>query len=175
MGGAERWKGDQTLIRALGPPARRELRFSPSGIECRLLQAGQVPAAPELPRPIVTPCSFQGWRHWGPVSDLFKQGAEPGFWPMLPSPCCFHITMHLLNLGPLGRPWDFPGKSTGVGCHCHWATSLSLSTFMHWRGKWQPTPVFLPGESHGQRSLAGYSPWGWKSRTWLNAIFLSFL
>ena len=27
-----------------------------------------------------------------------------------------------------------------------------------WRRKWQPTPVFLPGESHGQRSLAGYSP-----------------
>ena len=30
------------------------------------------------------------------------------------------------------------------------------------RRKWQPTPVFLPGESHGQRSLAGYSPWGRK-------------
>jgi len=30
----------------------------------------------------------------------------------------------------------------------------------HWRRKWQPTPVFLPGESHGQRSLAGCSPWG---------------
>ena len=29
-----------------------------------------------------------------------------------------------------------------------------------WRRKWQPTPVFLPGESHGQRSLAGYSIWG---------------
>ena len=29
-----------------------------------------------------------------------------------------------------------------------------------WRRKWQHTPVFLPGESHGQRSLAGYSPWG---------------
>ena len=29
-----------------------------------------------------------------------------------------------------------------------------------WRRKWQPTPVFLPGESHGQRSLAGSSPWG---------------
>ena len=29
-----------------------------------------------------------------------------------------------------------------------------------WRRKWQPTPGFLPGESHGQRSLAGYSPWG---------------
>ena len=31
-----------------------------------------------------------------------------------------------------------------------------------WRRKWQPTPVFLPGESHGQRSLEGYSPWGGK-------------
>ena len=31
-----------------------------------------------------------------------------------------------------------------------------------WSGAWQPTPVFLPGESHGQRSLAGYSPWGHK-------------
>ena len=30
-----------------------------------------------------------------------------------------------------------------------WATSLSLFTFMHWRRKWQPTPVFLPGESQG--------------------------
>ena len=29
-----------------------------------------------------------------------------------------------------------------------------------WRGKWQPTPVFLPREFHGQRSLVGYSPWG---------------
>ena len=31
-----------------------------------------------------------------------------------------------------------------------------------WRRAWPPTPVFLPGESHGQRSLAGYSPWGCK-------------
>ena len=32
-----------------------------------------------------------------------------------------------------------------------------------WTGAWQPTPVFLPGESHGQRSLAGYGdPWGHK-------------
>ena len=31
-----------------------------------------------------------------------------------------------------------------------------------WRRKWQPTPVFLPGESHGQRSLGDYNPWGGK-------------
>ena len=38
--------------------------------------------------------------------------------------------------------------------------SLSLFTFMHWRGKWQPTPVFLPAESQGRRSLAGCRLWG---------------
>ena len=40
------------------------------------------------------------------------------------------------------------------------ATSLSLFAFMHWRGKWQPTPVFLPGESQGQGSLVGCRLWG---------------
>ena len=40
------------------------------------------------------------------------------------------------------------------------ATSLSLFTFMHWRRKWQPAPVFLPGESQGQGSLVGYRLWG---------------
>ena len=38
---------------------------------------------------------------------------------------------------------------------------------MPWKRAWQPTPIFLPGESHGQRSLAGYSPWG-PSRTRLS-------
>ena len=41
-----------------------------------------------------------------------------------------------------------------------WATSLSLFTFMHWRRKWQPTPVFLPGESQGRGSLVGGCLWG---------------
>ena len=40
------------------------------------------------------------------------------------------------------------------------ATSLSLFTFMHWRRKWQPTPVFLPGESQGRGSLVGCCLWG---------------
>ena len=39
-------------------------------------------------------------------------------------------------------------------------TSLSLLTFMHWRRKWQPTPVFLPGESQGRGSLVGCRLWG---------------
>ena len=61
-------------------------------------------------------------------------------------------------------PWmEEPGRlqSTGsLGVGHNWATSLSLSTFMHWRRKWQPTPVFLPGESQGQGSLVGCHLWG---------------
>ena len=40
------------------------------------------------------------------------------------------------------------------------ATSLSLFTFMHWRRKWQPSPVLLPGVSHGWGSLVGCHLWG---------------
>ena len=39
-----------------------------------------------------------------------------------------------------------------------------------WRRESQLTPVFLPGESHGQRSLVGYSPWGSESQTWLKQL-----
>ena len=45
----------------------------------------------------------------------------------------------------------------GFCCISEW---ISLRyTYVPWRRKWQPTPVFLPGESHGQRTLAGYSLW----------------
>ena len=61
-------------------------------------------------------------------------------------------------------PWmEEPGRLQSMGSlrvgH-DGATSLSLFTFMHWRRKWQPTPVFLPGESQGQRSLVGCRLWG---------------
>ena len=42
----------------------------------------------------------------------------------------------------------------------HWVTSLSLFTCMHWRRKWQPTPVFLPRGSWGWGSLVGCHLWG---------------
>ena len=44
-----------------------------------------------------------------------------------------------------------------------WETRVqSLGQKISWRRKWQPTPVFVPGKSHGQRSLAGYSSWDCK-------------
>ena len=60
-------------------------------------------------------------------------------------------------------PWtEEPGGLQSMGSQRvghNRVTSLSLFTFMHWRQKWQPTPVLLPGKSHGRRSLVGYSPW----------------
>ena len=51
-------------------------------------------------------------------------------------------------------PWtEGPGRlqSMGsLGVRHDWTTSLSLFTFLHWRRKWQPTPMFLPGESQGR-------------------------
>ena len=61
------------------------------------------------------------------------------------------------------REMEEPGRLQSIGSwrvRHDWATSLSPFTFMHWRRKWQPTPVFLPGESQGQKSLVGCSPWG---------------
>ena len=56
-----------------------------------------------------------------------------------------------------GRPWFDP-----------WVGKIP------WRRKWQPTPVLLPGESHGGRSLVGYSPWGCRvGHDWATSLSLS--
>ena len=101
----------------------------------------------------------------------------------------------------LYSPWNSLGQNTGVGSLCLLQGNLpdpgiepgspalqadSLPTELPgkplprfdpwvseilWRRKWQPTPVFLPGKSQGQRSLVGYSPWGLKKPSmndWLN-------
>ena len=69
-------------------------------------------------------------------------------------------------------PWtEEPGRLQSMGLlrvgH-DWATSLSLFTFMHWRRKWQPTPVFLPRESQGAWWAAVYGVA--QSRTWLKRL-----
>ena len=80
-------------------------------------------------------------------------------------------------------PWtEEPGRLQSMGLwrvgH-DWATSLSLFTFMHWRRKWQPTPVLLPGESQGRWSLMGCRLWGRKESdmterlNWTELIVLS--
>ena len=61
-------------------------------------------------------------------------------------------------------PWmEEPGRLQSMGSlrvRHDWVTSLSLFTFMHWRRKWQPIPVFVSGESQGWGSLVGCRLWG---------------
>ena len=52
------------------------------------------------------------------------------------------------------------GKESACQCRRHWFDPWVMK--IPWKRKWQPTPVFLPGKSYGQKSLVGYSPWGWK-------------
>ena len=56
--------------------------------------------------------------------------------------------------GPSGKEPTWPCKSYKKWQFDPWVEKSP------WRREWQPTPLFLPGKSHGQRSLADYSPWG---------------
>ena len=59
-----------------------------------------------------------------------------------------------------GASWRTSGQESA--CRCRRCRFDPWVRKIPWRRKWLPTPVFLPGESHGQRSLVGYSPWGHK-------------
>ena len=67
--------------------------------------------------------------------------------------CCDCIT----SVGQFEVPWELSAKDC-LPVQEMWVWSL-VGTFP-WRRKWQPAPVFLPGKSHGQRNLVGYSPRG---------------
>ena len=68
------------------------------------------------------------------------------YWTRVSSFSCIGRQI-LYCLGPPGKPQS---------------KYLLTIYYLLWRRKWQLTPIFLPGESHRQRSLMGYSPWGWK-------------
>ena len=62
-----------------------------------------------------------------------------------------------------GLPWWLSGKE--FTCNAGDTEFDPSIRKIPWRRKWHTTPVFVPGKSHGQRSLVGYSPWGHKSLT----------
>ena len=69
---------------------------------------------------------------------------------------------------------DFPDGSDGKESVCKAGNlgSLWVGKIL-WRREWQPTPIFMPGESHGQRSLGVYSPWGRKELDTTEQLTLS--
>ena len=73
----------------------------------------------------------------------------------------FHMSAYMCGYIIRGSPGGTSGKEPTCQCRRHkrhgfdpWVGKIS------WKRAWQPTPVFWPGESHGQRSLTGYSLWG---------------
>ena len=84
---------------------------------------------------------------------------EPGGLPSMGSHRVGHDWSDLAE-GGVGLPWRLSGKESTCQCMRHrfnlWIQNIP------WGRKWQPTSVFLPGKLHGQRSLAGNSPWGHK-------------
>ena len=67
----------------------------------------------------------------------------------------------------------FPGGSEVKASASNVGDPGSIPGKIPWRRKWQSTPVFLPGESHGRRSLVGYSPWGGKESDMTERLHLT--
>ena len=91
--------------------------------------------------------------------DSIKYMQQHDFWSMI----CWKLEAPHSSTLAWKIPWTEPGglQSMGLLRVGHdWVTSLLLFTFMHWRRKWQPTPVFLPGESQGWGSFVGCHLWG---------------
>ena len=74
----------------------------------------------------------------------------------------------------------FPGGAGGKEsvCQCRRHKRLGFNSWFEkipWRRIWQPTPVFLPGESHDQKSLSGFGPWDCKESDWSNLAYLPYI
>ena len=76
-----------------------------------------------------------------------------------------------------GLVLGFPGGSDGTESACNAGDQGSIPGLgkIPWRREWLPTPVFLPGEFHGERSLVGYSPWGCKESDTTRQLRLGYV
>ena len=88
-------------------------------------------------------------------------------WPWKDAPCLW-VSVSLPHL------WGFPHGSDGKESACKaWDPGFDPWVWkIPWRKEWLLTPVFLSGKSHGQRSLAGYSPWGRKELDMIERLTL---
>ena len=103
--------------------------------------------------------------HFSPTAG---QG-EAGIWKVEDTWCYLSKSFCVkLELG-------FPGGSEVKSSTCNAGDLSSIPGKIPWRRKWQPTPVLLPGESHGWRSLASYSPRGHKELDTTEQLHFHFL
>ena len=135
-----------------------------TGVGCHfLLQCIKVKSESEVPQSCLTlsnpmDCSPPGSSvhgifqatvlEWGAIAFSLILDSEKA---MTPHSSTLALKIHRRRSLVGCSPW---------GCEESDTTSLPLFTFMHRRRKWQPTPLFLPGESQGRRSLVGCRQWG---------------
>ena len=116
--------------------------------------------------------------HWIVLTG-YQDGIEGFSWktwvgPVVPLPSwgILHNSNDVYRIGDTGFPDGASDKESTCWCRRHERCALDPWVWkIAWRRKWQPTPVFLPGESRRQMSLVGYSPWGHKesdTTEWLN-------
>ena len=133
----------------------------------------------------IQPVHSKGDQSWVFFGKADAKAETPVLWPP-------HTKSWFIGEDPdAGRDWGQEEKGTTedemVGWHhrlngqvSSWVKNPPAMQRMQatwvgkirWRRTWQPVPVFLPRESCGQRSLAGYSPWVTKSQTWLEWLGL---
>ena len=112
----------------------------------------------------------QGWSWWGGREEARddRKGLDPHT-----CSCSSQVTRDY-EIKELSFLKGFPGGASGKEYtrRCRRCQRCRIDSWVGkipWRRKWQPAPVFLPGESHGQRSLVGYSPWGPELDTTMHA------
>ena len=108
-------------------------------------------------------CLFIGlvFLGWGGVNLRASRAGVYQPWHLVDLRGIFNRTSSIADPGgELSRKKVVLGPLIPIFTSHFWLPLVSLFTFMHWRRKWQPTPVFLPGESQGQRSLVGCRLWG---------------
>ena len=119
------------------------------------------------------------WGLWSSLSSHLLPAPSPrsgGEKVLLSSPVLLVVVAMAPHSSTLAWkiPWtEEPGGLQSMGSRRvghDWATSLLLFTFMHWRRKWQPTPVFLPGESQGRGAWWAAVYGVTQSRTWLKRL-----
>ena len=107
-------------------------------------------------------------------SLLAMKAPRPNHWTTRESPTIrFFFFNHKVTYS-LGLPRWLNGKESAYQCRkCRTQRFDPWAGKIPWRRKWQPDPAFLPGKSHGQRSLAGYSPWGLEESEMIEQLSLS--
>ena len=143
------------------PGAKQEVAEWPIG-----RSSGRAPSAGQL---LDMRCSLRVGHRLAPMQSVFPQtrkkvDAQDSTQLIVTTArfCCPKLTLKISHR--IRRQLGFPGGSVvkNPPANAGDSSSISGSGRSPWRRKWQPTPIFLPGESHGHRSLVGYSLWGCK-------------